>query len=79
MRDGLASRATLNKITSFNVSINGKALKRVNVTKCLGVLIDEELNWSKHVDKSDKGYAKKCQCHKTGKGLFTINIFKVAV
>ena len=50
----IASRANLNKITSFKVSINGKALKRVNVAKCLGVLIDEELNWSKHVDKVTK-------------------------
>ena len=36
------------------MTIRGTVLKRVQVTKCLGVLIDEELNWSKHVDKITK-------------------------
>ena len=44
----------LRKFGSFNVYciiINTTLLNRVHSTKCLGVLIDDELNWSSHVDK----------------------------
>ena len=50
----IGSRANIRQAQSFNVNIRGTVLKRVQVTKCLGVLIDEELNWSKHVDKITK-------------------------
>ena len=47
----IGSRANFQKIEFFNVHINTTLLNRVNSTKCLGVLIDDELNWSSHVDK----------------------------
>ena len=47
----IGSRANLKKIESFNVYINTILLNRVHSTKCLGVLIDDELSWSSHVDK----------------------------
>ena len=50
----IGSRAYLKKIESFNVFINATLLNRVHSTKCLGVLIDDELNWSSHVDKITK-------------------------
>ena len=37
--------------TDFSVVINGKELERVKKAKCLGVLIDEELNWHNQVNK----------------------------
>ena len=46
----IGSRDNLKKIESFNVYINTILLNRVHSTKCLGVLIDDELNWSSHVD-----------------------------
>ena len=46
----IGSRENLKKIESFNVYINTTLLNRVHSTKCLGVLIDDELNWSSHVD-----------------------------
>ena len=50
----IGSRANLKKVESFNVYLNNTLLNRVHSTKCLGVVIDEELNWSKHVDKVTK-------------------------
>ena len=47
----IGSRANLKKIESFNVYLNTTLLNRVHSIKCLGVLIDDELNWSSHVDK----------------------------
>ena len=34
----------------LNLSVNGISLKRVKHTKCLGVHIDENLTWAKHVE-----------------------------
>ena len=31
------------------LSINSKCIKRVNVTKILGVFIEDELNWIRHI------------------------------
>ena len=47
----IGSRANLKKIESFNVYLNTTLLNRVHSIKCVGVLIDDELNWSSHVDK----------------------------
>ena len=52
----IGSRAYLKKIESFNVFINATLLNRVHSTKCLGVLIDDELNWSSHVFFFFKAY-----------------------
>ena len=38
--------------------LNGKPIKRVKVTKSLGVLIDEQLSWFEHIDTT----AKKISC-----------------
>lgn len=39
----------------INIEIDGKPIQRVDATKSLGVLTDEHLTWSKHVDdKSEK-------------------------
>ena len=43
--------ANLKKIESFTISLNGNLIKRVKFTKCLGLLIDEELKWSKQIEK----------------------------
>ena len=46
----IGSRANLKKIESFTISLNGNLFKRVQFTKCLGLLIDrEELKWSKQI------------------------------
>ena len=73
----IASRANLKKITSFNVSINGKVLKRVNVAKCLGILIDEELNWSKHVDKVTKVTQRNVSIIKRAKDYLPFSSLKM--
>ena len=41
----IGSRANLRKIESFTISLKGDLINRVQFTKCLGVLIDEELKW----------------------------------
>lgn len=39
----------------INIEIDGKPIQRVDAAKSLGVLTDEHLAWSKHVDdKSEK-------------------------
>ena len=50
----IGSRVYLKKMESFNVFINATLLYRIHSTKCLGILIDDELNWSSHVDKITK-------------------------
>ena len=35
----------------FNLNLNGMPLKRVSSTKFLGVIIDEKLEWSLHIDE----------------------------
>ena len=45
---------------SFNLSIDGNLLQRVENTKFLGVYVDEKLNWKKHFDHI---------AHKISKGL----------
>ena len=38
-------------ITEFKVEVNAILLKRVNKTKYLGVIIDDELKWNDQIDK----------------------------
>ena len=46
-RQKLASTATEN---SVKLEINGKVIKRVAITKSLGVLVDENLSWNEQID-----------------------------
>ena len=34
----------------INIEIDGKPIQRVDAAKSLGLLIDEHLSWSKHID-----------------------------
>ena len=34
----------------LNIKLDGVSLKRVSSTKCLGVIIDENLTWKNHID-----------------------------
>ena len=38
----------------INSEIDGKSIKRVNEAKSLGLLIDEHLSWTKHIDEKSK-------------------------
>ena len=64
----IGSHANLRKIESFTISLNGNLIKRVQFTKCLGVMIDEELKWFKQVDNVCKltqksiGMLKRAKC-----------------
>ena len=42
-----------------NISINGKSIKFVDSTKCLGLTIDSRLNWKKHIQKSSQAFGSK--------------------
>ena len=49
--------------TEFNryqLSINGKIIKRVNEAKYLGVIIDENLSWKPHIAKLNKTLKSAC-------------------
>ena len=51
----IGSRQKLNSLSAFPVlEINGAQLNRVNFTKSLGVLIDENLTWSNHINAITK-------------------------
>ena len=45
------------------VSINGMIIKRVYVTKFLGVHIDSHLNWCEHINHIKSKISKKCVCN----------------
>ena len=48
-----------NKIVNdIDICINGVCIERVNVTKILGIQIDSQLNWKKHIDYICKKLSK---------------------
>ena len=51
----IVSRQKLNSLSAIPaLEINGTQLNRVNLTKSLGVLIDENLTWSNHINPVTK-------------------------
>ena len=51
----IGSRQKLNSLSAFPaLEINGTQLNRVNFTKSLGVLIDENLTWSNYINAITK-------------------------
>lgn len=46
----LGTKAKSKNSSEITVSVNQSLIKRVKSTKCLGVIIDEELKWTDHVD-----------------------------
>ena len=51
----IGSRQRLNaQCEEINISIDDRTIKRVDHTKSLGVTIDAQLSWSKHVDEISK-------------------------
>ena len=51
----IESRQRLNaQCEEIDISIDDRAIKRVDHTKSLGLTIDAELSWSKHVDEISK-------------------------
>jgi len=38
----------------INIEIDGKSIKRVDEAKSLGLLIDEHLSWTKHIEGKSK-------------------------
>ena len=47
----IGSKTKLRDTADFKVEINGIDLRRVHKTKCLGVMIDDELKWTDQVGK----------------------------
>ena len=43
------TKAHNNGINPISLKLNGSALARVRSTKCLGVIIDENLLWHEHI------------------------------
>ena len=51
----IGSRQRLNaQCEEINISIDDRTIRRVDHTKSLGLTIDTQLSWSKHVDKISK-------------------------
>ena len=46
------------KNDQFQICIEGRKIEQVNVTKFLGVLIDENLNWKRHIEYTANKIAK---------------------
>ena len=44
----------------ISVKINKETINRVNVTKCLGVMIDDKLNWKNHICLVKSKLSKSC-------------------
>jgi hypothetical protein len=55
----ICSKVRINKLTSDpKIFIGGHSLKRVVVTKSLGLMIDENLSWEEHVNYISRKVAK---------------------
>ena len=63
----LFSRKVIPASTNVNIYLNNVILEQVKVTKFLGVLIDEKLNWKDHIN---------CIKSKVSKGIGIINHVK---
>ena len=46
--------------TSISIKINKEALGGVEVTKCLGILIDDKLTWKNHISLVKSKLSKCC-------------------
>ena len=73
----IGSRANLKKIESFTVYINTTLLNRVHSANCLGVLIDDELNCSSHVDKVYKTSQRNISVIRRAKSYLPENSLKL--
>ena len=73
----VGSRANLRKIESFTISLKGDLINRVQFTKCLGVLIDEELKWSKQFENVCKLTQKSIGIIKRAKSFLPVQSLKL--
>ena len=73
----IAPRSILNGVKDFSVTLNGSCLKRVKVAKCLGVMIDEELRWTEHVEKVIKTAQKNISVIKRAKSYVPTRSLKL--
>ena len=73
----IGSGANLRKIEYFTISLNGNLIKRVQFTKCLGLLIDEELNKSKQIENISKVTQKIIIMIKRAKSFLTKQSLKL--
>ena len=53
----------------INIEIDGKSIKRVSQAKSLGLLIDEYLSWTKHIDEKSKTISSAIGALKTHKTI----------
>ena len=70
----IGSKVRINKLTSDpKIVIGGHRLKRVVVTKSLGLMIDENLSWEEHVNYMSKKVAKGLTMLRRIRDLLPIN------
>ena len=70
----IGSKVRINKLTSDpKIVIVGHRLKRVVVTKFLGLMIDENLSWEEHVNDMSKKVAKGLTMLRRIRDLLPIN------
>ena len=73
----IGPRSILNGVKDFSVTLNGSFLKRVKEAKCLGVIIDEELRWTEHVEKVVKTAQKNISVIKRAKSYVSARSLKL--
>ena len=73
----IGSRSVLNGVNDFSVALNGSCLKRVKMAKCLGVMIDEELRWTEHVEKVIKTAQRNIRVIKRAKSYVPTRSLKL--
>ena len=61
----------------INIKIDGKSIKRVDEAKSLGLLIDEHLSRSKHIDEKSKKMSLAMGVLKCIKPFKTIHLRKL--
>ena len=70
----IGSKVRINQLTSDpKIVIGGHRLKRVVVTKSLGLMIDENLSWEEHVNYMSKKVAKGLAMLRRIRDLLPIN------
>ena len=59
------------------ITIGKKEIKRVKTSKCLGVIVDENLTWGEHIEKLCSKVGRSIYGLKQARAYFSLDVLKI--